>query len=136
MIESSPNKLGLGAEFPPTTREQWGKLLQEVLRGASFEDRLVAETYDGLRVEPLYPRKPDATPVTGRAGATAWQVMQRVDHPQAAAANVEALHDLANGAAGLMLEFPGAVGAYGAYGAYGPGCGQVVDAYGRVYSQC
>jgi hypothetical protein len=30
----------------------------------------------------------------------------------------------------------GAVGAYGAYGAYGPGCGQVVDAYGRVYSQC
>jgi methylmalonyl-CoA mutase len=39
--------------------------------------------------------------------------MQRVDHPQAAAANVEALHDLANGAAGLMLEFPGAVGAYG-----------------------
>ena len=30
----------------------------------------------------------------------------------------------------------GAVGAYGAYGGYGPGCAQVVDAYGRVYSQC
>ena len=28
-------------------------------------------------------------------------------------------------------------GAYGAYGAYGaPSCTQVVDAYGRVYTQC
>jgi methylmalonyl-CoA mutase len=113
MIERSPNELPLGAEFPPATRQQWEKLVQEVLRGASFEDRIVAETYDGLRIEPLYPRKLDATPVIGRAGGAAWLLMQRVDNPQAAAANAEAVHALANGAAGLMLEFTGAVGAYG-----------------------
>jgi methylmalonyl-CoA mutase len=39
--------------------------------------------------------------------------MQRVDHPDPAAANVEALHDLANGATGLALVFAGSIGAYG-----------------------
>ena len=38
---------------------------------------------------------------------------QRVDHPEPAAANAEALHDLENGATGLSLVFAGAVGAYG-----------------------
>ena len=39
--------------------------------------------------------------------------MQRVDHPDAAAANAEALHDLENGAIGLALVFAGGIGAYG-----------------------
>src|SRR5271166_6027633 len=113
MTENSSGDLALGAEFPAATRAQWRELVEEVLKGASFESRLVAQTYDGLRIEPLYPRKPHATLVTGHRGATAWTVMQRLDHPQAAAANAEAVHDLANGATGLSLEFTGAVGAYG-----------------------
>ena len=39
--------------------------------------------------------------------------MQRVDHPDPAAANAEALHDLENGATGLALVFAGSIGAYG-----------------------
>jgi methylmalonyl-CoA mutase len=39
--------------------------------------------------------------------------MQRVDHPVPSSANVEALHDLENGANGLLLTFAGSVGAYG-----------------------
>jgi methylmalonyl-CoA mutase len=39
--------------------------------------------------------------------------MQRIDHPDAAAANAQALHDLENGATGLTLVFAGANGAYG-----------------------
>ena len=39
--------------------------------------------------------------------------MQRLDHPDPAAANAEALNDLENGATGLSLVFAGAVGAYG-----------------------
>ena len=33
--------------------------------------------------------------------------MQRIDHPDAAAANAQALEDLENGAAGLQIEFAG-----------------------------
>ena len=39
--------------------------------------------------------------------------MQRIDHPDAAAANAQALHDLENGANGLTLVFAGANGAHG-----------------------
>ena len=39
--------------------------------------------------------------------------MQRIDHPDAAAANAQALHDLENGANGLTLVFAGANGARG-----------------------
>src|SRR5438105_1848030 len=43
----------------------------------------------------------------------AWQVLQRVDHPEPAAANAQALHDLANGASGLLLIFSGPAGGHG-----------------------
>ena len=42
-----------------------------------------------------------------------WQVMARIDHPDPAASNAEALHELDNGAGGLVLVPAGAVGAYG-----------------------
>jgi methylmalonyl-CoA mutase len=113
MTGNSSEYLALGAEFPTATREQWLNLVDEVLRGASFESRLVAAACDGLRIEPLYARKPHAAPVVGLRGAAPWHIMQRLDHPQAAAANAEAVDDLARGATGLVLEFTGAVGCYG-----------------------
>jgi methylmalonyl-CoA mutase len=105
--------LPLAAEFPAATREAWRRLVEGVLKGATFDARLVAKTYDGLAIEPLYGRKADARPIAGRAPGTAWWIAQRADHPDAAAANAEALHDLENGATALSLIFAGGVGAYG-----------------------
>jgi methylmalonyl-CoA mutase len=112
-MTDASDDLPLAAEFPPATREQWRKLVEGVLKGAPFEKRLVAKTYDGLAVEPLYPRKADAQPVLGRMPGAAWTIMQRVDHPDPAAANSLALHDLENGSNGLAVVFAGALGAYG-----------------------
>jgi methylmalonyl-CoA mutase len=113
MTEPSTDDLPLAAEFPAATGEQWRKLVEGVLKGAPFDKRLVAKTYDGLAIQPLYERMAQARPVTGRAPGMAWSVMQRVDHPDPAAANAEALHDLENGTTGLSLVFAGAIGAYG-----------------------
>jgi methylmalonyl-CoA mutase len=105
--------LPLAAEFPTATREQWRKLVEGVLKGAPFDKKLVAKTYDGLAIEPLYARKADAQPLAGRAPGMPWSTVQRIDHPEPAAANALALLDLENGATGLSLVFAGAVGAYG-----------------------
>ena len=106
-------ELSLAAEFPPASREQWLELVEKVLKGAPFDRKLVAKTYDGLRIEPLYDRRPDARPVAARASSAPWQILQRVDHPDPAAANAQALDDLANGATGLLLVCAGAIGGRG-----------------------
>jgi len=102
----------LAAEFPPATEADWRKLVEAALKGASFDKKLVGQTYDGLRVQPLYPRLVAAPAIAGRP-AVPWQVIQRVDHPDAKFANKQALDDLENGATGLSLVFAGSVGAYG-----------------------
>jgi methylmalonyl-CoA mutase len=105
--------LALAAEFPVTDAAEWRKLVDAALKGASFEKRLVSRTYDGLKIEPLYPRAVGAKPVAGRAPGAAWTVMQRVDHPDPKAANAQALKDLENGATGLTLVFAGSLNANG-----------------------
>jgi methylmalonyl-CoA mutase len=107
------DELPLATEFPPTTQAEWRKLVESALKGASFEKRLVTQTYDGLRVEPLYPRASGVNPVVGRTPGAAWTLMQRVDHPDPAAANKQALQDLENGATGLSLIMAGSVSANG-----------------------
>ena len=94
--------LPLASEFPAATREQWLKLVDGVLKGADFERRLVSRTYDGLKIEPLYPKAEDA-PRAARATPGRWRVAQRVDHPAPAEANALALTELEGGADGLVL---------------------------------
>ena len=105
--------LSLAAEFPPTAQAEWRKLVEAALKDASFEKRLVSQSYDGLRIEPLYARAAGAKPVAGRTPGAAWALMQRVDHPDPAAANKQALEDLENGATGLTLVMAGSINANG-----------------------
>src|SRR5262245_16875444 len=111
-MTSSAEDLRLAADFAPATQEAWRKLVDGVLKGAPFE-KLVGKTYDGIRIDPIYGRAKGAAPIAGRAAAAPWQIMQRIDHPDAAQANAQALHDLENGATGLTLVFAGANGAHG-----------------------
>ena len=111
-MTSAPDDLRLAADFAPASYDDWRRLVDGVLKGAPFE-KLVGKTYDNLRIEPIYSRAQNAAPIAGRAQAAPWQIMQRIDHPDAAAANAQALHDLENGANGLTLVFSGANGAHG-----------------------
>ena len=111
-MTSGPDHLSLAADFPPASYDDWRKLVDGVLKGAPFE-KLVGKTADGIRIEPIYRRAHDAAPIAGRPAAAPWQVMQRIDHPDAAMANGQMLHDLENGATGLEIEFAGGPGARG-----------------------
>ena len=50
---SMTDDLPLAAEFPPASREDWLKLVRAALKDRPFE-RLIAKTYDGIPIEPLY----------------------------------------------------------------------------------
>jgi methylmalonyl-CoA mutase len=111
-MTSATDELRFAADFPKASYDDWRKLVDGVLKGAPFE-KLVGKTYDGLKIEPIYSRAKGVTPIAGRAAAAPWQIMQRIDHPDAAKANALALHDLENGATGLEIEFRGGAGARG-----------------------
>jgi methylmalonyl-CoA mutase len=96
----------------PAREAAWQALVAEALKGARFES-LRSTTYDGLVIEPLYPRAKDARLIVTRAAGTPWAVMQRVDLPDAEAANAQILDDLSNGANGVVLVFPGSISDYG-----------------------
>jgi methylmalonyl-CoA mutase len=113
MTEAPADILPLAADFPSATRAQWLELVARLLKGAPFERRLVAKTYDGLTIQPLYDESAPGHAPVGRMPGTGWQILQRVDHPDPAAANTQARHDRDNGASGLSLVIAGAVGAYG-----------------------
>jgi methylmalonyl-CoA mutase len=107
---SDTDDLKLAAEFPAATCAQWLELVERVLKGAPFET-LTARTADRLAIEPLYPRARDAARSVGSGAG--WRVMARIDHPDPAAANAQALEDLEGGANGLVLVGAAAVGAHG-----------------------
>ena len=114
------------AEFPAASREDWAKLVTAALKGAPF-DKLISRTYDDLTIEPLYGRDPNAVPIAGRAPGVPWQVLARVDHPDSAAANAEARHEITDGATGLSVVFAGA------RGSYSHGIEASADALARVF---
>jgi methylmalonyl-CoA mutase len=109
----SESELSLAAAFPAADRDAWLKLVAGVLKGASFERRLVSKTYDGIAIEPLYSRSETARPIVGRTPGAPWQVLSRIEHPDPVAANAQALIELASGATGLSPVFAGSIGAFG-----------------------
>ncbi len=103
--------LTLAAEFPAATSDEWMKLVERVLKGGDFET-LVARTYDGIRIEPIYGKAQASEPPL-LAPHGRWRIAQRVDHPEPDAADALALADLEGGADALTLVFPEAASARG-----------------------
>lgn len=107
-----PESFSLGNDFSPATKERWVRVVEEALKGADFEKRLVSKTYDGIRIEPLYERRVDNAPLAKEKEGR-WVISQRVDHPDAKTAHTQIMTDIENGADGLVLVFKGARSARG-----------------------
>jgi methylmalonyl-CoA mutase len=101
------------AELADADRLRWLALAEKSLAGASFEDKLVSHTDDGIRIDPLYGPSVGAEPLPRANPTSPWIVSQRVDDPDVARAKAQALEDVAQGATGLSLVFEGAPNAFG-----------------------
>ena len=102
-------EISLARDFPLSSEADWQALVKEALKGAPLSS-LRSTSYDGIAIEPLYARAKDGNVIPGRAPGEAWAVMQRVDLPDADAANAQILDDLNHAASGIVLVFDGAVG--------------------------
>lgn len=102
-----------GVEFPPSSRALWTARVAKVLAGASFEDSLVSSTDDGIRIDPISERRRDAALYPRIRPDMPWTMVSRVDDPDPARANAQAIEDVGSGAGGLSVFFEGAPGAHG-----------------------
>ena len=98
--------ISFAADFPAANGDDWRKRVDAVLKGASFTEKLVSMTGDGIALQPLYGQRAGLR--AARPEQTPWTLFQRADHPDPAKANAQALEDLANGATGLVLVTDGA----------------------------
>ncbi|MBB3769628.1 methylmalonyl-CoA mutase [Angulomicrobium tetraedrale] len=101
------------AAFPAARREDWLKLVDGVLKGAPYDKRMVTRTADGITLDALPARRPNAAPIAGRPAGAPWRVIARIDHADPAAANAQLLEDLDGGADGASLVFASAPSAAG-----------------------
>jgi methylmalonyl-CoA mutase len=106
-------------DFPPANYDEWRLLAEADLEGASFEQKLVTHTYEGIDIQPVYTRRdrpgdgdPNELPglppfVRGArplgAVQTGWDLRQEHAHPDLAAANRAILEDLQGGVTSLLL---------------------------------
>jgi methylmalonyl-CoA mutase len=119
----APREMPLAEGFEPLTREDWQRLVAGVLNkrrpegkqldGPAAEATLVSTLEGGLTTDPLYLRDdrplgvPEAMPFTRgrvlRDAATAWDVRQLHDDPDAAGSRVAVLDDLEHGVTSIWV---------------------------------
>jgi len=116
-----PEKFTLQDDFPPVSPEQWRALVEQDLKGAPFERRLVTHTYEGIEIQPLYTRKawndtPDRSGFSGLPPftrgarplgntATGWAIEPEHSFPDVDRTNAAILDDLEHGANAIILRF-------------------------------
>ncbi|HET6377670.1 MAG TPA: methylmalonyl-CoA mutase subunit beta [Methylocella sp.] len=88
--------------FPPADEAEWRRRVEQALGGITFES-LITETFEGLKIAPLYPRPAGDAPRALRQNYGPWKISQRMDHPDAETANAMAREDLAGGADALTV---------------------------------
>lgn len=54
--QASPVNGKLLAEFPPVSYADWRKLVEAELKGAPFDKRMFTDTYEGIKLQPIYCR--------------------------------------------------------------------------------
>jgi methylmalonyl-CoA mutase len=112
-------EFSLQDDFPPISYEAWRSLAEADLEGASFEQKLVTHTYEGIDIQPVYTRNdwpsekdPDGFPGLAPfvrdaqplgAVQTGWDLRQEHAHPDPAITNQAILEDLQGGVTSLLL---------------------------------
>lgn len=111
--------LDLRQDFPPTTYQQWREAAEAGLKGASFEKKLVTNTYENIELQPVYTKEdlkglshlgnmPGFSPYvrgTKQEGylASGWDICQELPYGTPALFNKALKNDLQRGQTAVNL---------------------------------
>jgi methylmalonyl-CoA mutase len=116
-MEKEKNQGSLFSEFPPVTSEQWEEKIQQDLKGADYEKKLVWKTAEGFKVKPYY-RFEDIENLKGAIGSLPgtfpfvrgtgkkdnnWIICQDIESANPSRANKLSLNATGRGADAVML---------------------------------
>ncbi len=104
-------------EFPAITTQQWEAKIQEDLKGADYEKKLIWKTYEGINVKPYYRAEnlrqldyqqamPGEYPyVRGyNNSSNVWRIREEILVKDVAKANAEALNAISRGATAISFK--------------------------------
>lgn len=101
------------ARFEAADRATWAAAAKKALKGADFDETLIARSDDGLPVGPVYGRAEGFRQLPRVQAHLPWHIVQRIDDPDPARAREQVVADLEGGATGISLVFEGAPNALG-----------------------
>lgn len=97
----------LFSDFPETSAKAWKQRIQVDLEGADYNEKLVWESPEGIKVKPFYHSEDLKTlNLTGLPKKTPWEIGQSVYGGNAAAANKKALRAIEKGAESIHFTVP------------------------------
>lgn len=100
-------KIDLESCFTPVSAKQWKQLIQYDLKGADFNDTLVWESPEGIKVKPFYNAEDlEGEPLARERRAGDWKIGQAIDAADPEQANITALHALEQGVEALEFRIP------------------------------
>ncbi len=110
------NETALFSEFPPVSTAEWEEKIAKDLKGASYEQKLIWRTNDGLKIKPYYRAEdlekleylnasPGEFPYVRSIGKdNDWDIRQDIDEQNPAEANKIALDIIAKGATAIGFD--------------------------------
>jgi methylmalonyl-CoA mutase len=93
------NNSDLFNDFPETSARAWKQKIQVDLKGADYNENLVWESPEGIKVKPFYHSEDlETLNLTGLQKNTTWEIGQSIYAGNTTAANKKALKAIENGA--------------------------------------
>ncbi len=90
-------------DFEAVTSKQWKQQIQYELKGADYNDTLVWESPEGIKVKPFYHNDEFETPLQVKAPATSFRILQNIFVHDVKKSNERALDSLNRGAESIRF---------------------------------
>lgn len=100
------SKIPLFDEFSPVSAKEWKQKIQFDLKGADYNETLVWESPEGIKVKPFYHADDQVAALENLTSGSGWNIGQSIYAGNAPLANEKARKELQRGAESICFKIP------------------------------